>query len=169
MSSSSTVFSEDTAKLFENAHILKRKPHDFPPVASSAESKLVRVFSGYSNIGAWYIRTNGLTGPSFLKLPSTMTLYRSEHGELTIFNAQRVSEELEDEILALGTVAHVVKLGQYHGASDAYWVLSEKFNKPKYWTLEGGTVAEVRVLRLPSPMSTFFPTTCTNPIDSIRI
>ena len=44
--------------------------------------------------------------------------------------------------MELGPIAHVVKLGQFHGDADAYYVRSDKFNKPMLWTLPNGSVAE---------------------------
>ena len=87
-----------------------------------------------------------------------MTIHRNEQNELTIFNALRCSDELEQEILKLGTVAHVVKLGQFHGDADAYYVRAPQFNSPKLWTLQDGSVAEgIKADGILTPGSTELP------------
>eukprot|EP00171_Calliarthron_tuberculosum_P022153 IDg22153t1 len=74
-------------------------------------------------------------------LPITMTIVR-EGGDLTLINSFRVPANVEDEILQLGAIRRVVKLGQYHGAAgDAYWVRSPRFSNPEYWAPHAATVA----------------------------
>lgn len=53
--------------------------------------------------------------------PRTMTILRGPDG-LTLLNALRMSPEGERELAKLGKVAHVVKLGAFHGADDPYYV-----------------------------------------------
>jgi hypothetical protein len=70
------------------------------------------------------------------------------------FNAFHCSSDLEAEILKLGQIKHVVKLGQFHGDADAYYVKSpqlvsgdedggdsEQLERPKLWTFQRGSVA----------------------------
>lgn len=120
------------------------------PAADWADTPVVGHVSGpepvFPEDGAacdtWVVRGMFSMIPWVLALPATMTVYRSPaDGTLTLFNAVRVGEEVEDAILALGPVRNVVKLGQFHGSSDAYYVRSEKFASPAYWTLPGGTTA----------------------------
>lgn len=79
--------------------------------------------------------------PYFMKLPITMTIARDDSGDLTLFNAFRVPEDVENQILALGQLRHVVKLGQFHGAADAYYCRSPKFSSPDYWAAPGATLS----------------------------
>lgn len=74
-------------------------------------------------------------------LHCTMTVYRAANGEVTLVNAFRVPANVEDEILALGPVRHIVTLGGFHGASDAYYLTCGKFGTPTHWTPVGGSVA----------------------------
>lgn len=81
--------------------------------------------------------------PVFMTVPVSMTVYLcAASGEVTLFNALRVPEAVEDAILALGPVRHVVKLGQFHGSADAYYVRNPKFGSPRYWGATGMTTAE---------------------------
>lgn len=122
---------------------IKRAALDFPPVATSASSRLVRFAGGDGVEGAWTVTGLFPMIPYILNLPCTMTIYRAADGNLVLFNALRVPEEMEDEILELGPIKHIVKTGQFHGAADAYWTLHEKFGRPKYWAMPGASIAEV--------------------------
>jgi len=55
-------------------------------------------------------------------------------GELTVLNAVRLSDAGEKELLALGEVKHVMRLGPFHGVDDPYYV--DRFGA-RFWTLEG--------------------------------
>jgi len=57
----------------------------------------------------------------FGHFPRTMTILRGPEG-LTLLNSVRLSSEGERELSKLGKVAHVVKLGAFHGADDPYYV-----------------------------------------------
>ena len=96
--------------------------------------------------------------PFVMSLPCTMTIYRDSNGDVTLFNVFRVSEKIEDEILKIGPVKHIVKLGAFHGAADAYYLKAPKFGNPKYWCLNGMRCADG--LSKPS-----FLTTTSVPID----
>lgn len=81
--------------------------------------------------------------PVLMSVPANMTVYLCpSSGEVTIFNALRMPEVVEDAIIALGPVKHVVKLGQFHGSADAYYVKNPKFGSPRYWGVKGMTTAE---------------------------
>jgi hypothetical protein len=131
---------------------VQRKPDDFPNPASVPYAKLVPLFDGDGDGDGdddakknhvWTVRGSFSLIPYVFSLTSTMTIYRNEaNRELTIFNAFRCDESLEEEILKLGKVSHVVKLGQFHGDADAYYVRAPQFGKPKLWTLPNGSVAE---------------------------
>ncbi len=56
--------------------------------------------------------------------------------ELTLVNPLRVNEEVESQILGLGNIAHVMRLGAFHGVDDSYYV--DKFSA-KMWAQIGGT------------------------------
>lgn len=124
---------------------VKRKPDDFPNVASVPHAVLAPVFDDTTN-NLWTVEGSFSLIPFVFALTSTMTIYRNDSGELVIFNALRASEKIEQEILKLGPIAHVVKLGQFHGDADAYYVRAPQFQNggkaPKLWTLPGGSVAE---------------------------
>ena len=123
---------------------VKRKADDYPVANSVPNAKLTPLFENDDKNHVWTVRGSFSLIPYVFSLTSTMTIYRSEsnNNELTIFNAFRCVESLEQEILALGKIAHVVKLGQFHGDADAYYVNAPQFGKPKLWTLAGGSVAE---------------------------
>mmetsp|Transcript_13142 Transcript_13142/g.32474 ORF Transcript_13142/g.32474 Transcript_13142/m.32474 type:complete len:283 (+) Transcript_13142:41-889(+) len=132
------VSAEEASKLVRGADKVLRKADDFPPPLVSTGLK--PVFD--ENNCLWIVEAVYPMIPYILGIPTTMTVYRAPDGTLTLFNALRVEESVEDEILKLGRIAHVVKLGQFHGSSDAYYVRAEKFNAPKYWTVAGGSCAE---------------------------
>lgn len=119
------------------------------PAASYAETpvapgggRLERVFA-LDGCDLWVVRAMFCMVPYVLSLPTTMTVHRDAAGALTVFNALRLAPAVEDELLALGPVRRVVKLGQFHGDADAYYVKDPKFQQPELWTLEGGSTAYV--------------------------
>jgi hypothetical protein len=59
-------------------------------------------------------------GPG-LRLNRNMVVLR-QAGELTLVNAVRLAPEGEAALEALGTVKHVMRLGQFHGLDDRYYV-----------------------------------------------
>mmetsp|Transcript_30988 Transcript_30988/g.51209 ORF Transcript_30988/g.51209 Transcript_30988/m.51209 type:complete len:295 (+) Transcript_30988:106-990(+) len=122
---------------------VKRKADDFPGPNSVPNAKLIPLFEDDDKNHIWTVRGSFSIIPYVFSLTSTMTIYRNEsNNELTIFNAFRCEEPLEQDILKLGTIAHVVKLGQFHGDADAYYAKAPQFQKPKLWTLPEGSVAE---------------------------
>ena len=90
-----------------------------------------------------------------LSIPCTMTIYRDANGDVTLFNVFRVPAEVEDAILHIGPVKHVVKLGAFHGAADAYYLNAPKFGAPKYWALDGMRYADG--LEKPNTLGTELP------------
>ena len=54
--------------------------------------------------------------------------------ELSLINAVRLSSAGEEALRALGTVANVVRIGDYHGMDDRYYV--DTF-KARFWCLPG--------------------------------
>lgn len=59
------------------------------------------------------------------------------HGnELSLINPVRVNPKVEAQLLALGDIKHVIRLGCFHGIDDPYYV--EKF-AAKMWAQPGGT------------------------------
>jgi len=134
---------EELRKKMGGADKVKRKPDDFPKPASIHNAKLVPLFEEDDKNNVWTVRGSFPVIPYVFSLTSTMTIHRCEKtGQLTVFNAFRCSENLEKEILELGPIANVVKLGQFHGDADAYYTRAPQFDNPKLWTLPGGSVAE---------------------------
>lgn len=90
-----------------------------------------------------YVVQSFIPVSGWFPFPITMTVYRSpSDGSVTLFNSFRVPAEVEDAILALGPVRNVVKLGQFHGQFDPYYIRSSKFDSPKYWAAEGATISK---------------------------
>lgn len=72
---------------------------------------------------------------SFVRITRNMGIIR--HGkELSLINPVRVNEEVEAQLLALGEIKHVLRLGCFHGIDDPYYV--EKFGA-QMWAQPGGT------------------------------
>lgn len=135
----------DHSKAVSGADKVQRKADDFPPPLTRPDAQLVPLFPGPDN-NVWTVKGFFPMIPYILNLPCTMTVYRSRSGELSLFNALRTSEEIEKKILELGRIANVVKLGQFHGDADAYYLRAPQFQRdgagPQYWVLPGGSVAE---------------------------
>lgn len=68
-----------------------------------------------------------------MTITRNMTVLR-EAGDLTVVNSVRLDEATERELLKLGNVRHVVKLGHFHGVDDPYYV--GKFSA-KLWAQKG--------------------------------
>lgn len=123
--------------------IVRRAADDYEstPILHSPKG-LEPVYPDDPDCGAYVVQSFLPMKPLFA-FPITMTVYRSpSDGSVTIFNSIRVQPEVEDAILALGPIRNVVKLGQFHGQFDAYYIRSEKFNSPKYWAAAGATVSK---------------------------
>lgn len=59
------------------------------------------------------------------------------HGELTLVNPIRLSEEGEKELTGLGSIDRILRLGPMHGLDDRYYV--DRFHA-ELWTRPGGTI-----------------------------
>jgi len=59
-------------------------------------------------------------GPG-MRINRNMVVLRHE-GELTLLNPIRLSEAGEKDLLALGAVKHIVRIGYFHAMDDAYYV-----------------------------------------------
>lgn len=70
-----------------------------------------------------------------VRITRNMAIVR-EGNELTLVNPLRVNKEVENEILSLGDITNVMRLGAFHGVDDEYYV--EKFSA-KMWAQLGGT------------------------------
>jgi glyoxylase-like metal-dependent hydrolase (beta-lactamase superfamily II) len=55
-----------------------------------------------------------------MRIGRSMTVLRSG-GELTLINSMRLGEEGLERLTALGPVAHVVRLGGFHGRDDGFY------------------------------------------------
>ena len=64
-----------------------------------------------------------------IAFPRNMTILRRD-GELTLVNSVRLTEEGERELLALGTIRHLVRLGAFHGLDDPYY---RARHHPTFW------------------------------------
>lgn len=72
-----------------------------------------------------------------------MTVVR-ENGQLTLFNAVRLTEEGLKDLEALGKIAHVVQVGGLHGVDDAFY--RDRYGAT-YWAQPGAGQAGVQVDR----------------------
>ena len=77
----------------------------------------------------WYL-TGSVAFKPLVRLPRNMVVVRN-NGELTLIDSVRLNAEGEAALLALGKIAHVMKIG-FHAMDDAYYV--ERFGA-KYWSV----------------------------------
>lgn len=70
--------------------------------------------------GIFTVRGTARFAP-LLSITRNMIVLRNA-GELTIIGAVRMSPEGERELLRLGKIRHLVKLGHFHGMDDPYYV-----------------------------------------------
>jgi len=83
----------------------------------------------------------------FVRITRNMGIVR--HGnELSLINPVRVNEKVEAQLLALGEIKHIFRLGCFHGIDDPYYV--EKFTA-QMWAQPGGTTYTEP--RIDSPLS----------------
>lgn len=83
-----------------------------------------------STRGTDVFQVRGTVSPSLgVTITRNMTVVRSGR-ELTVISAVRLDDKTEAELLKLGEVKHLVKLGHFHGMDDAYY--AERF-KPTIW------------------------------------
>jgi hypothetical protein len=97
---------------------------DFPP--AMPHHALVPIFED-----AWYLKGSVNFKP-LVRLQRNMVVLRHD-GELMLINSIRLNEAGEAALEALGTIAHVVKIGG-HGMDDAYY--ADRFGA-KRWGLPG--------------------------------
>ena len=67
---------------------------------------------------------------SLIATMRTMTIVRSQRGELAVFSSIRVDDATLSQIRALGKIKAVVKVGGGHGRDDAWWVAQ---TGAEYW------------------------------------
>lgn len=82
-------------------------------------------------------RVDGSVVMKGMRLGRNMIVLR-DGGELTLVNSVRLKPDAEAELKALGTIAHVVKIGM-HGMDDAYYI--DTFGA-RMWTLAGAHVSD---------------------------
>ena len=79
----------------------------------------------------WFERT-------FMHFSRTMTVLRCPDGadghDLTLINTIRLNEAGLAQLQKLGRIAHIVRLGSFHGVDDAFYV--DRFDA-QYWTVAG--------------------------------
>ena len=64
-----------------------------------------------------------------MRMSRNMTLLR-HNGELTAINAVRISRAGEEQLEGLGKLTHLIRLGNFHGLDDRYYV--DRFGA-KFW------------------------------------
>jgi hypothetical protein len=85
-----------------------------------------------------------------LSIGRTMTVLR-QGAELIVFNSVRLSDAGEAELAELGSVAHVVRLGWFHGSDDPYY--AERFGA-ELWAPPGiGAPGRPLVDGAPGPLA----------------
>ena len=67
----------------------------------------------------WYV-TGSVQFKPLVRLPRNMVILR-HGGLLAVINSVRLDAKGEEALDALGTVAHVLKIG-FHGMDDAYYI-----------------------------------------------
>ena len=75
-----------------------------------------------------------------IKLNAMMRITRNmglvkQGNELTLINPIRLDAAREEQLQALGTINHIMRLGPFHGVDDPYYV--DKFGA-KFWCQPGG-------------------------------
>lgn len=80
----------------------------------------------------FFLRGRHRLGPG-LSITRNMVVVR-QGTELTLVNSVRLTEQGEADLAKLGTVRHLVRLGFFHGADDAYFVHRYK---PTFWAPKG--------------------------------
>lgn len=95
----------------------------------------------------WTASGATVVGPGAgMYFPATMTIIK-EGPHIILVNALRFTDELNDQILALGDgTVHVVRLGAYHGRADGFW-MEKCGERGRLWALaahkmQDGVVAE---------------------------
>ena len=79
------------------------------------QDELVEIFRD-----VYLLRGSIRIGP-FLRMNRNMVIVR-QGSELTIINAVRLNEHNHEKLNALGTVKHIIRLGDFHGLDDQYYL-----------------------------------------------
>lgn len=87
----------------------------------------------------WYL-TGSVAFRPLVRLPRNMVVVR-HGGELTLINSVRLDAKGEGTLLALGKIAHVMKIG-FHAMDDAYYV--DRFGA-KYWSVSPDSDAVTKI------------------------
>lgn len=80
-----------------------------------------------------YFVTGGFSVAPGLSITRNMTIVR-QGAELVLINSVRLSEEGETALERLGKVAHVLRIGAFHGADDPYY--AQRYH-PTIWCPPG--------------------------------
>jgi hypothetical protein len=80
-----------------------------------------------------FVVTGGFRFAPAISITRNMTIVR-QGGELVLINSVRLSPEGEAELDKLGKVAHLFRIGAFHGADDPYYV--DRY-KPTLWAPPG--------------------------------
>lgn len=83
-------------------------------------------------------------GPG-VRFSRNMVIVR-DAGKLTLINPVRMDEAGLAALEALGEVAHVLRLGPFHGMDDPFYV--DRY-KPTFWAFEGGTTYTTPAIEQP--------------------
>lgn len=90
---------------------------------------------------------------AMLRISRNMGIIR--HGnELTLLDPIRLNPQTEEQLLALGEIKHILRLGAFHGLDDPYYV--EKFGA-SHWCQPGGTAYTEPTIDHPISADTTFP------------
>eukprot|EP01128_Nolandella_sp_AFSM9_P011712 TRINITY_DN8642_c0_g1_i1.p1 TRINITY_DN8642_c0_g1~~TRINITY_DN8642_c0_g1_i1.p1 ORF type:complete len:301 (-),score=56.84 TRINITY_DN8642_c0_g1_i1:50-952(-) len=81
----------------------------------------------------FYIDSERSMAPSMVLLRS-MIVIRNAKNELSLINSIRLSSATEQQLLELGDIKYVIRLGAFHHRDDRYYV--DTFGA-EYWSLEG--------------------------------
>ena len=77
-----------------------------------------------------------------IKMAPGMTMNRNmiilkQGGELTLINPVRLNSQEELKLCALGNIKHVLRLGDFHGLDDQYYI--DRFNA-EFWCQKGQSI-----------------------------
>lgn len=133
---------EEWSKRAAGANKVSRAASEWESTPEQVCEEVVPMYANNDECNVYYVKSMFVVIPWMMSLKATMTIYRASNGELTLFNAFRVPPSVEEKILELGVVKHIVKLGQFHGAGDAYYLKAPKFDSPTYWVHPGAAIAE---------------------------
>ena len=90
---------------------------------------------------------------AMLRISRNMAIIHDE-GQLSLIDPIRLNEEVESELLKLGKIKHIIRLGAFHGLDDCYYV--EKFGATM-WSQPGGETYTEPTIDVPITKDTKFP------------